>query len=230
LRCCVSVVVFTVLAATLALAPAVSHVRGSFLWCGAPSHLAERCCLSWFASLHSKICTSPAPSVYQQPRRAALHRREQRCVACCDYPRAPLTLVLCSLLLFSQGTMLSLSAPKVHARAALVPPTRSTVCCSIMRGPRGVLVPSQTGGATYGVSRRAFLAGQDLVSARSSFVTRPLRSSCRKLPGVLTVRLEAGVETCLDLRSFPSLGIGECFTWSARDRLGQAHGHCGGAI
>ena len=99
-----------------------------------------------------------------------------------------------------------------------------------MRGPRGVLVPSQTGGATYGVSRRAFLAGQDLVSARSSFVTRPLRSSCRKLSGVLTVRLEAGVETCLDLRNFPSLGIGECFTWSARDRLGQAHGRCGRTI
>jgi len=99
-----------------------------------------------------------------------------------------------------------------------------------MRGPRGVLVPSQTGGATYGVSRRAFLAGQDLVSARSSFVTRPLRSSCRKLPGVLTVRLEAGVETCLDLRSFPSLGVGECFTQRACDRLGQAHGRRWGAI
>ena len=137
---------------------------------------------------------------------------------------ALLKFVCCAL-----GTMLW-PATHVHARAAHVLPSRSTVCCSIMCGPRGVLVPSQAGVATFGVSRRAFLAGKDFVSARSSFVSRPPRSSCRKLPGVLTVRLDAGVETRLDLRSFPSLGIGECFTWSARDRLGQAHGRGWGAI
>ena len=127
------------------------------------------------------------------------------------------------------GTMLW-PATQGHARAAHVLPSRSTACCSIMCGPRGVLVPSQAGGATCGVSRRAFLAGQDFVSARSSFVSRPPRSSCRKLPGVLTVRLDSGVETCLVLRSFPSQGIGECFTQRACDRLGQAHGRRGGAI
>jgi hypothetical protein len=115
-------------------------------------------------------------------------------------------------------------ATHVHARAARVLPSRSTVFYSSVCGPRGVSVPSQTGGATFGVSRRAFLSGQDLVSARNSFVARPLRSSCRKLPGVLTVRLDAGVETRLFLRSFPSPGMG--FTQRAHDRLGQAHGRC----
>ena len=49
------------------------------------------------------------------------------------------------------GTMLW-PATHVHARAAHVLPSRSKVCCSIMCGPRGVLVPLQTGGATCGVS------------------------------------------------------------------------------
>ena len=104
---------------------------------------------------------------------------------------ALLKFVCCAL-----GTMLW-PATHVHARAAHVLPSRSTVCCSIMCGPRGVLVPSQAGVATFGVSRRAFLVGQDFVSARSSFVARPPRSSCRKLSGVLTVRLDAGVAPVL---------------------------------
>ena len=140
-------------------------------------------------------------------RQVILHSRvsKRRCVvglcvrACVEHRNAPLKFVCCSV-----GRMFW-PATHVHARAEHVPPPHGTLALSTVRGPRGVLVPSQTGGATQGVSRRAFLAGQDLVAERSSFVTQQPRSYCRKLSGVLTVRVNAGVETRLVLRSFPSV-------------------------
>jgi len=91
--------------------------------------------------------------------------------------------------------MLVWPVPNVRARAARVPPPPGTVALSTVRGQRGILVSSQAGGATQmcGVSRRAFLAGHRFVPARSCFVSRPPRSSDRKLDGLLTVRLDAGV-------------------------------------
>ena len=134
----------------------------------------------------TRVCASGYPP---QP---CLH---ERCVvvlcvrACVEYWNALLKFVCCSV-----GRMLW-PATHVHARATRVPPSRSAVCCSNMCGPRGVLVPSQAGVATQvcWVLHRAFLAGQDLVAERSSFVARPPRSSCHKLSGVLTVRPDASV-------------------------------------
>ena len=112
-------------------------------------------------------------------------------VCCCA-----LCARLCGVLkrVSSVGRMLW-PATHVHARAARVPPQHGTLALSSVRGQRGVLVASQAGGATQvcGSARRAVLAGQRFVSARSCFVARPPRSNCRKLSGVLAVRLDASV-------------------------------------
>ena len=125
-------------------------------------------------------------------RQVFLHSRASTREVCCCSVCARLCGVLKRV--SSVGRML-LPATHVHTRAVRVLPSRSTVSCSNMCGPRGVLVPSQAGVATQvcWVLHRAFLAGQDLVAERSSFVARPPRSSCHKLSGVLTVRPDASV-------------------------------------
>jgi hypothetical protein len=137
-----------------------------------------------FALCPTRVCT---PGYPLQP---CLHENlvVVLCVrACVEHSIALLKFVCC------RGRMLW-PATHVHARAEHVPPPHGTLALSTVRGSRGVLVPSQAGVATQvcWVSRHAFLAGQDVVAERCSFVTPP-RSSCRKLSGVLTVRPDAGV-------------------------------------
>ena len=136
----------------------------------------------------NELCSVSNSCVRVRLSSTAVPPREVCCCSVCAR--------LCAVLkrVSSVGRMLW-PATHVHARAARAPPQHGTLALSTVRGQRSVLVPSQAGGATQvcGSARRAVLAGQRFVSARSCFVSRPPRSNCHKLSGVLTVRPDASV-------------------------------------